>query len=254
MRLSTTDSSGLSAAGNNVFGGSNSFNGPLSYPSRQTFSASGTISATGATVCEFTGSASGQTLNLPAAPTVGLTFVIVNNNSLAVTLNGNGATIRTSSTVSVPPGGGLTVTWQGAQWDVVSGNMVQLTSAGNTWLLGQTFSSTLTTSSTMLINGRVAINIQRFSQNGATIGTISASSTSAWISHVTGSTGGTLNLPSSGLLGNQVVIVKNAGSASITLSGNGANIDGSASVAMAAGACRWCRWDGTNWSIVGGYL
>ncbi|MFZ4507359.1 MAG: hypothetical protein ACOYON_06650 [Fimbriimonas sp.] len=86
----------------------------------------------------------------------------------------------------------------------------------------------------------LTLDRQSFAQNGSAIGTIS---TLQPYVRVTGSGGGTLNMPGSGYGDGQTFWIKNAGSSMITLAGNGFNIDGSASVSLAANAAITLRCD-----------
>lgn len=263
MRLNDNDSGSFNAGaniaftGNNTHAGSESFNGPQLY-GRQSFSANGTISATGASVVEFTGSTASQTINLPASPAAGLAYEFVNNASVAVTLSGNGLNIDGASTVSIPTLGAVQLTADSGGWhssslnqQVGDGRYGRLATA-NTWTSTQTFSGQITASSALSQQGRWLWASQAFTTNGSAQ-TIGAGITAAAYLLISGSTASSsFTLPASPTA-SQVYIIKNAASVTISIAGNGNNIESSANLSMTSGQCRWIRWNGTQWDIVGGY-
>lgn len=92
------------------------------------------------------------------------------------------------------------------------------------------------------------VGTQSFATLSGAMGTISAQSSPYVV--CTGSTaGGTLNMPATSLQDGMIITVKNRATVSVTLSGNGINIDvagtSAATQALAAGAVKQLRYDST---------
>lgn len=259
MRLSDTDSIAGSTsvpvnfAGAVTFSSSAIFNGPTIY-GRQTFSATGSISATGAPIVEFTGSTASQTITLPTAAS-GLTFVFINNASVAVTLSGNAQNIDGSASMSVPAGGCVIAQADTATWHTEASNVIYNNSTYGRLASVNSWSSTNTYTSQVSLNGRWVMAGQALLANGTSASQTVASATSSgtYVS-VTGSTvGTTINLPAAPT-GNTIFLLKNLASVSVTFLRNGNTIDNLASdLTLTSLQCRWLRFSSSNYDIIGGY-
>lgn len=197
----------------------------------------GTISASADPIVLVTGSGGG-TLNLPASPPAGTLLWIRSAATSTFNLSGNGANIDASAAASAMAGGaGVLMIYVGASgWY----------SVGTSTLNAGKFSGSVECATTAQFDGRVVIQAQTFSGTGS----ISASGGS--FITFTGTSGGTLTLPSSSLTTGQEYVIKdeggNAGTSNITVSAGSNDIDGAttATIGTNYGSLR-LRWSGTKW-------
>jgi len=95
----------------------------------------------------------------------------------------------------------------------------------------------------------------QWATNGGTIGTISYYTNTPPLNGITGTLGGTINLPSGGSFQGQMIIIKDEGgnalSANIIVSGNGNTIDGASTYVLNENyASVTVYWNGTSWFTI----
>ncbi len=95
----------------------------------------------------------------------------------------------------------------------------------------------------------------QWASNGGTIGTIGSSVFTPLLNGVIGTSGGTLNLPSSGAFQGQMLIIKDEGgnalSANIIVSANGTTIDGASTYVLNENyASVTVYWNGSAWFTI----
>lgn len=230
-------------------------------PAWQSYTASGTITAPTSlplqeVLVRLSGSTASQTITMPAAPLTGQRITIFNQSSQSWTISGNGKNISGSATRNLSNPVSANLIYDGTQWVDVAASFI----SGGTFTgaiainanssLGSTLSATA--SGGFSVGGKLNLSSQSFSTSGQTIAT-----TPPFVSWTaTAVATPTISLPSANLTTGQILIIKDSGgncaTNNLTISGNGANIDGSASYVISSNYGRvTLRWNGTKWDVIG---
>lgn len=198
----------------------------------------GTITLAGGSVVEVTGVTAGGTLLLPSAPVLGLQYDIRNNGTATFTLSGNGKNIDGLATQALSSTSSATVLYDGTQWIAIS---------NASWLVA-TFNANTSFNASATFNSRLILLAQAFLIAGGTQTVASGGGPRVLI---TGSTAAsTIALPNTSLVTGMVLYIVNNASVAITLSGNGANISGVATLTMNAISSRTVCYNGATWDLI----
>ena len=232
-------------AGANVFSASVSLNGPAVL-GKQAFTLNGgsqSVSATAGPFVYVSGSTASSTISLPSAATVGSggVFVFSNPATVAWTLGSASGTIDGAATQTTVPGVGFGLISDGTNWRTFTLSTWLADSRYNQAGNNIAFAGNNTHAGSEAINAQLLLAKQTF----AATGTVTDGGGS--VVTFTGSTGSqTLSLPASPST-NRVFLIRNEASVTFTLSGNGINVDGSASQTVPIGGTGLIWYDGTVW-------
>lgn len=210
----------------------------------QSFTASGTAAAFPPFV-NLSGT-SGGTLSLPASPVAGQTIAVLNQTTQTWTISGNGNNINGASTRSLASTqNSVQLIYNGIQWVDIGASLAS----------SQVFTATMTlaSSATLNLQGRYVQSVQTFSTTAQTIAAAGAPGV-AWTATAVATP--TINLPSSSLTTGQQYTIwdqgGNCGTNNLTISGNGNNINGAASIVINSNyGYLTLRWNGTQWNRIG---
>ena len=213
---------------NEFSGPSNKFNNGFVW-GVQTFATSaawsGTVSNTsGGTIINFTGTGTGGTLSLPAAPAIGYLVVLqIPGAILPLTLNAGGTTqIGSSTSIFLSTGGGVNQ----AIWLYFDGTAYQQLGGGS--IIASQFSFAMNFNQRTSFYGPVSYRVQSFS-GAATIVTTSGSGGS--MINKSGAGAYTLALPTGPSTGDTLIFIDgqgDAGASNLSISSSDKAINGTA--------------------------